>query len=56
MKSGSTDCNWPLSLGVPAICFGGYLGGGAHTREEWLEIDSLLPGLKVAFELVLHHF
>lgn len=55
-RSGSTDCNIPLSMGVPAICTGCYTGGGAHTREEWLEIDSLLPGLKVAFELVLHHF
>ena len=55
-RAGSTDCNIPLSMGVPAICTGCYTGGGAHTREEWLEIDSLLPGLKVAFELVLHHF
>lgn len=56
LRAGSTDCNIPLSMGVPAICTGCYTGGGAHTREEWLEIDSLLPGLKVAFELVLHHF
>ena len=55
-RAGSTDCNIPLSMGVPAICTGCYTGGGAHTREEWLEIDSLLPGLKVAFELVLYHF
>ena len=53
---GSTDCNVPLSMGIPAICPGCVLGSGAHTREEYIEIDSLLPGLKVAFELILFHF
>lgn len=55
-RSGSTDCNIPLSMGIPAICVGCYNGRGAHTRGEYVEIDSLLPGLKVAFELLLHHF
>jgi len=55
-RAGSTDCNIPLSMGIPAICTGCYVGGGAHTREEWVQIDSLLPGLKIAFELILHHF
>lgn len=55
-RPGSTDCNIPLSLGIPAVCAGCYHGGGAHTREEYVEIDSLLPGLCVAFEMVLHHF
>ena len=53
---GSTDCNIPLSMGIPAICPGCIMGAGAPTREEYVEIDSLLPGLKVAAELVLHHF
>ena len=53
---GSTDCNIPLSMGIPAICPGCIMGAGAHTREEYVEIDSLLPGLKVAAELILHHF
>ncbi len=55
-SSGSTDCNVPLSMGIPAICPGCVLGAGAHTREEYVEIDSLLPGLKVAAQLILHHF
>lgn len=55
-SSGSTDCNIPLSMGVPAVCVGCVTGAGAHTREEYVNIDSLLPGLKVAFELILHHF
>lgn len=54
--AGSTDCNVPLSMGVPAICVGCYTGRGAHTREEYVNIDSLLPGLKFAFDLLLHHF
>ncbi len=55
-RSGSTDCNIPLSMGVPAICPGVVMGGGAHTREEYVEIDSLLPGLKAAAEMILYHF
>ena len=53
---GSTDCNIPLSMGIPAICPGCIMGAGAHTREEYVEVESLLPGLKVAAELILHHF
>jgi len=54
--SGSTDCNVPLSMGIPAICVGCYEGAGAHTREEYVTIGSLLPGLKFAADLVLYHF
>ena len=53
---GSTDCNIPLSMGIPSICVGCYNGDGSHTREEWVAIDSLLPGLKFAFDMILHHF
>jgi acetylornithine deacetylase/succinyl-diaminopimelate desuccinylase-like protein len=52
----STDCNIPLSLGVPAVCVGCVVGKGAHTREEFVYIDSLQPGIAVAFDLILHHF
>jgi len=44
-SSSSTDCNIPLSLGIPSICIGGYYGGGTHTREEWIRKDSLPKGL-----------
>ena len=56
LTSGSTDCNVTLSMGIPAICPGCVLGAGAHTREEYVEQSSLLPGLKVAFSLILYHF
>lgn len=55
-RPGSTDCNIPLSMGIPAVCVGCVRGGGAHTREEYVEIDSLAPGLGVAFEMILSHF
>ena len=54
--SGSTDCNIPLSLGIPAICVGCYDGAGAHTREEYVVQDSLLPGLKFTLDMVLSQF
>jgi di/tripeptidase len=53
--SGSTDCNVPLSLGIPSIMVSCGSGAGAHTREEYIDIDSQVPGLKVAFALILHY-
>lgn len=46
----STDCNIPLSLGIPAICMGVFYGEGAHTREEWIKKDSLITGLEAAIK------
>lgn len=54
--AGSTDCNVPLFMGIPAVCVGCVMGAGAHTREEYVDIDSLVPGLGVALELILYHF
>ena len=51
--SGSTDCNIPLSLGIPSVCVGCYRGEGAHTRSEYVEIDSLKQGYQVAFGMIL---
>lgn len=51
----STDANIPLSLGIPAATFGLYRGGGAHTREEYVEIDSLTAGLKIALTFFLQN-
>jgi di/tripeptidase len=50
--SSSTDCNIPLSLGIPAICVGVYRGGGAHTREEWIEKESLPIGLEAGIKMI----
>lgn len=51
-SAGSTDANIPLSLGVPAVTFGLLEGSGAHTREEWLYIDSLKVGLEIGLKLL----
>jgi hypothetical protein len=31
-------------------------GGGAHTRGEWIDIESLDVGLKIALTMVLSYF
>lgn len=54
-RSGSTDCNIPLSMGIPAVNAGVYIGGLSHTTEEWIDKASVLNGLlfslKLTFEL-----
>jgi len=53
--SSSTDCNIPLSLGIPAICIGVYNGHGAHTREEYVEKASLIKGLEIGIRAALKY-
>jgi len=50
--SASTDCNIPLSMGIPAVCFGGYSGHGAHTREEYIEIESMKMGYEIVLDVL----
>lgn len=50
--SSSTDCNIPLSMGIPAICFGVCRGKGAHTREEYLETASLSDGCRLLLDFL----
>lgn len=52
MSISSTDCNIPLSLGIPAICFGLIRFHGAHTREEYVELDSYPTGLKLGWDYI----
>ncbi len=56
LKAGSTDCNVPLSMGIPAVCFGCILGDGMHTREEYIELDSIENGLALAMQTVCRYF
>lgn len=48
VRAGSTDANIPLSEGIPANTFGTIRGGLEHTREEWMEIESMREGMLVA--------
>lgn len=50
--AGSTDANIPLSMGIPGVTYGCYRGEGAHTRGEWMELDSLQDGQRIALETV----
>ncbi len=50
-NSGSTDCNIPHSLGIPAICVGVYEGKGVHTREEYLVKESVKNGVAIMNDL-----
>jgi len=52
-KSGSTDCNIPHSLAIPAVALANYNGYGTHTREEYVVKESFKPGLRVSMELIL---
>ncbi len=50
MRTGSTDANIPLSVGIPANTFGTVQGDLAHTREEWIEIESMRAGMMIALQ------
>ncbi len=48
----STDCNLPLSMGIPAVCIGLVDAGGAHTTSEYIRPDSISDGVEVALRLL----
>lgn len=48
--SGSTDCNIPLSLGVAALCIGTDIHDKTHTREEWIDKESIKTGLLITIK------
>jgi tripeptide aminopeptidase len=45
LEDGSTDANAAFAAGTPALCLGCALGGGMHTRYEWIERDSIPSGI-----------
>ncbi len=53
---GSTDANYPLSLGIPAVCIGGCDSEGSHTREETLDASTLRPGLEYVIKVLGNWF
>lgn len=53
---GSTDCNIPSAMGIPAVCVGLFETKGAHTRDEYVEIDSIEPGVALAKDIVGYYF
>lgn len=55
-RSGSTDSNFPLSLGIPSVTIGSCTGIGAHTRGEKVEKASIYPGFRYFMDFVGHFF
>lgn len=53
LRMASTDANIPMSLGIPAIDVGSYIGAGSHRREEYVEKASLVPGLEIIIRTAL---
>ena len=48
----STDCNIPLSLGIPSVCVGFFRGGKAHTTEEWIDMSTANSALNAALDIM----
>lgn len=55
ISAGSTDANTFLAQGIPAIVIGTAIGGRTHTRDEWVEKDSLIVGQKIGLGSVLSY-
>jgi len=49
---GSTDANIPLSMGIPAVVMGITTGGGAHTLQEYIDIEPVGRGLDAVVRFV----
>jgi len=52
LETGSTDASLPLSLGLPAICLGLTRGGGAHSQQEFIELDPIPVGYQALRGLI----
>ena len=54
--SGSTDANSALAVGIPAICMSAVAGKGCHSREEMLDLDSLVDGSRLTMDFLANFF
>ncbi|KXK12384.1 MAG: peptidase M20 [Chloroflexi bacterium OLB14] len=45
LTTGSTDANIPLSQNIPAVVLGITTGGGAHTLNEYINVDGIEKGI-----------
>jgi acetylornithine deacetylase/succinyl-diaminopimelate desuccinylase-like protein len=46
LTAGSTDANIPLSRGIPAVVMGVSTGGGAHTLNEYVDVEPIAKGME----------
>ena len=52
LQAYSTDANIPLSQGILANTIGTVVGGMAHTREEWVDLDAIPTGMGIVLEIM----
>ena len=52
IRTGSTDANIPFSKGYPAICMGLTYGGGAHSMQEYIELEPIKRGYRALMALI----
>lgn len=50
---GSTDANIPLSQKIPAVVMGITTGGGAHTVDEYIDIEPIERGLNAVVRFIV---
>ena len=55
-SSSSTDCNIPMSMGIPSTCFGIVKQADTHKREEHMFLDYLPGGIRAANEILSYYF
>lgn len=53
IRTGSTDANIFLAHGIPSNVIGTAIGGRTHTREEWLDAESMVTGQKIGLASIL---
>jgi tripeptide aminopeptidase len=46
LTAGSTDANIPLGRGLPAAVLGVTTGGGAHTKDEYIDVPPIMKGME----------
>ena len=49
---GCSDGNFTASLGIPTIDAMGVRGGGAHSLDEYIDLDSIVPNVHLVCEIV----
>lgn len=56
VHSASTDANASLALGIPSVTVGAIIGGGAHTRGEWVDLSCLENAIRIALGILKWSF
>ena len=53
-SGGCADSGFTAGVGTPTVCAVGPVGGGAHTPDEFLRLDSLVPRAQACARAILH--